>query len=46
VLDLCNLATVLDAGLVVKTGPPAMLLADQALMESNGLEVPWPLRSR
>lgn len=45
VLDLCNLATVLDAGLVVKTGPPATLLADQALMESNGLEVPWPLRS-
>lgn len=46
VLDLCHQATLLDAGRLVKTGHPATLLADAALMEPHGLEVPWPLRPR
>ncbi len=44
VLDLCQQATLMDGGRLVKKAEPATLLADATLMESHGLEVPWPLR--
>jgi energy-coupling factor transporter ATP-binding protein EcfA2 len=44
VLDLCPRAIVLDGGVVAAEGPSAGLLADAALMERHGLEVPYRLR--
>jgi cobalt/nickel transport system ATP-binding protein len=40
VLDICSRVIVLDAGRVVADGPAGELLADHALMERHGLEVP------
>jgi len=45
-LELCPRAVVLDAGRVVADGPTRTLLADFALMEAHGLEVPMSLRRR
>ena len=44
VLDLCPRVLVLDAGRLVADGPAADLLADAALMDAHGLEVPYRLR--
>jgi cobalt/nickel transport system ATP-binding protein len=35
----------LDAGRLIAEGPPREMLADAALMEAHGLEVPYSLRS-
>ncbi len=43
-LKLCTRALVLDAGRIVADGPAAALLADAALMDAHGLEVPMSLR--
>ena len=43
VLRTCPRVLVLDAGRIVADGP-ATVLADAALMEAHGLEVPWSLR--
>jgi cobalt/nickel transport system ATP-binding protein len=43
VLRTCKRALVLDAGRVVADGPTRMLLANRALMEAHGLEVPHSL---
>lgn len=42
-LDLCPRAVVLDGGRVAADGPSAKLLADAALMDRHGLEVPGRL---
>lgn len=44
VLDVCPRVLVLDAGELCADGPSAELLADPALMEKHGLEVPYRLR--
>lgn len=44
VVDVCPRSIVLDGGRVVADGPSAELLADEALMEEHGLEVPYRLR--
>jgi cobalt/nickel transport system ATP-binding protein len=44
VLDLCPRVLVLDGGRLLADGPAAGLLADPALMEKHGLEVPYRLR--
>lgn len=46
VLEICQETAVLDTGRLVASGPPGKLLADPVLMETHGLEVPWPLRVR
>jgi cobalt/nickel transport system ATP-binding protein len=46
VLSLCERAVLLDSGRVVGDGPARELLADAALMEAHGLEVPLSLRCR
>ena len=46
VLATCGRVVVLDAGKVVADGEARAVLADIALMEAHGLEVPWSLRSR
>jgi len=43
-LDLCARAILLDRGRLVAEGDPAKLLADAALMEARGLEVPHSLQ--
>jgi cobalt/nickel transport system ATP-binding protein len=45
VLQTCRRVLVLDAGRVVGDGEVRALLADAALMERHGLEVPWSLRA-
>ncbi|MFH0777975.1 MAG: ATP-binding cassette domain-containing protein [Candidatus Eisenbacteria bacterium] len=45
VLELCDRVVVLDAGRVVALGETRELLADRALMEAHGLDVPPALRS-
>ncbi|HEY2158737.1 MAG TPA: ABC transporter ATP-binding protein [Isosphaeraceae bacterium] len=45
-LDLCPRAILLDAGKVVADGPTRSLLADDALIDRHGLEVPLSLRLR
>jgi cobalt/nickel transport system ATP-binding protein len=45
ILDLCERVLLLDAGKLEADGPPAQILADPALMEKHGLEVPYRLRS-
>ena len=44
VLETCARCLVLDGGRVVAEGPARKLLADAALMEAHGLEVPYSLR--
>lgn len=44
VLDLAPRVLVLDAGQLAADGPTRELLADSALMEQHGLEVPYRLR--
>lgn len=44
VLDLCQRALVLDVGKLQADGPVETVLANPALMERHGLEVPWRLR--
>lgn len=44
VLDCCPRVIVLDGGKVVADGPTAELLADEQLMTTHGLEMPYRLR--
>jgi len=44
VVELCNRVIVLDEGAIRADGPPASVLADEALMERHGLEVPLRLQ--
>jgi cobalt/nickel transport system ATP-binding protein len=46
ILQTCGRALLLDGGRVVADGPAQPLLADAALMEAHGLEVPYSLRER
>jgi cobalt/nickel transport system ATP-binding protein len=43
-LQTCARVVLLDRGCVVADGPAAKVLADAALMEAHGLEVPYSLR--
>jgi cobalt/nickel transport system ATP-binding protein len=44
VLDVCPRVLILDGGKLVADGPASTLLADVALMDRHGLEVPHRLR--
>jgi cobalt/nickel transport system ATP-binding protein len=44
ILETCGRVLLLDGGRLVADGPPRTLLADAALMEAHGLEVPYSLR--
>jgi cobalt/nickel transport system ATP-binding protein len=44
ILETCQRCLVLDRGRVVAEGSARQLLADTALMEAHGLEVPYSLR--
>jgi cobalt/nickel transport system ATP-binding protein len=44
ILQTCGRVLVLDRGRLAADGPPHTLLADAALMEAHGLEVPYSLR--
>ncbi len=44
ILDLCRRALVLDHGRLVADGAARVILAEAALMERHGLEVPYRLR--
>jgi cobalt/nickel transport system ATP-binding protein len=44
ILETCRRCLVLDRGRLVAGGPARELLADAALMEAHGLEVPYSLR--
>jgi|SRR5579883_79423 len=44
VLDLCPRLLLLDGGRLIADGPAPGLLADAALMDAHGLEVPYRLR--
>jgi cobalt/nickel transport system ATP-binding protein len=44
ILQTCSRALLLDAGRVAADGPVRQVLADAALMEAHGLEVPYSLR--
>jgi cobalt/nickel transport system ATP-binding protein len=46
ILQTCGRVLLLDGGRLVTEGPAARILADSALMEAHGLEVPYSLRSR
>jgi len=43
-VELCDRVAILDGGRLAAVGPPATVLADEALMERTGLEVPHSLR--
>jgi cobalt/nickel transport system ATP-binding protein len=45
ILETCPRVLLLDAGRLVASGAARELLADTALMEAHGLEVPYSLRS-
>ncbi len=44
ILETCQRALVIDAGRIAADGPARTLLADAALMDEHGLEVPYSLR--
>ena len=44
VVELCSRVIVLDEGMIRADGSPAVVLADQSLMERHGLEVPLRLQ--
>jgi cobalt/nickel transport system ATP-binding protein len=44
ILDRCHRVLLLDRGRLLADGPAAEVLADAALMEAHGLEVPYRLR--
>jgi cobalt/nickel transport system ATP-binding protein len=44
ILETCQRACVIDGGRLVADGPARDVLADAALMEAHGLEVPYSLR--
>jgi len=44
ILETCSRVLVLDRGHLIAEGPARSLLADTALMEAHGLEVPYSLR--
>jgi cobalt/nickel transport system ATP-binding protein len=44
ILETCQRCLLLDRGRLVADGPARTLLADAALMEAHGLEVPYSLR--
>ncbi len=46
ILETCRRVVVLDHGRVMADGPAAQLLADDALMDAHGLEVPHSLRKK
>jgi cobalt/nickel transport system ATP-binding protein len=46
VLSTCRRVLLLDGGKLVADGAAEVVLADAALMEARGLEVPWSLRGR
>lgn len=46
ILETCRRVVVLDHGRLMADGPAAQLLADAALMEAHGLEVPHSLRKK
>jgi cobalt/nickel transport system ATP-binding protein len=46
VLETCPRCIVLDAGKLIADGPSLTVLADEALMEAHGLEVPYRLRNQ
>jgi cobalt/nickel transport system ATP-binding protein len=46
VLETCSRVLVLDGGKLVASGPPCDVLADTALMDARGLEVPYRLRPK
>ena len=46
ILQTCGRVLLLDGGRLVADGPAPRTLADAALMEAHGLEVPYSLRSR
>src|SRR5437763_13700349 len=45
ILETCGRALLLDRGRLIAGGEPRTLLADRALMEAHGLEVPYSLLS-
>jgi len=44
ILDLCRRVLLLDRGQLIADGPTEKILADAALLEAHGLEVPYRLR--
>jgi cobalt/nickel transport system ATP-binding protein len=44
ILDLCRRVLLIDHGRLVADGPTDAILADAALLEAHGLEVPYRLR--
>ncbi len=44
ILQTCQRVLLLDGGRSIADGPAQTVLADAALMEAHGLEVPYPLR--
>lgn len=44
ILATCERVLVLDQGRLIADGPSRTILADAALMDAHGLEVPWSLR--
>ena len=45
VAEICDMVIVMDNGQVASVGEPRVTLANQALMDKYGLEVPYSLRS-